>query len=231
MTAALRVISSMATRALLADLAADWSAQRGEPVRVESVGGVDAARRVAAGETFDVVVLASDAIDRLLAAGHLAAGSKVDLVRCEVAIAVPHGAPHPSVADEAGLRAAVSAASRIALSTGPSGTALVKRFERWGLADAVRDRLVQAPPGVPVGRLLAEGQADIGFQQLSELLGLSGIAVLGTMPPGLEIVTTFSAACCVAGRGRADVQPLLARWRSAATDEMKHRHGMLDARA
>lgn len=154
-------------------------------MRVESVGGVDAARRVAAGEAFDVVVLASDAIDRLLAAGHLVAGSKVDLVRCDVAIAVPEGAPHPSVADEAGLRAAVSAASRIALSTGPSGTALVKLFERWGLADAVRDRLVQAPPGVPVGRLLAEGAADIGFQQFSELLGLPGIAVLGTMPrPG-----------------------------------------------
>lgn len=200
-------------------------------MRVESVGGVDAARRVAAGEAFDVVVLASDAIDRLLAAGHLVAGSKVDLVRCDVAIAVPEGAPHPSVADEAGLRAAVSAASRIALSTGPSGTALVKLFERWGLADAVRDRLVQAPPGVPVGRLLAEGAADIGFQQFSELLGLPGIAVLGTMPPGLEIVTTFSAACCIAGRSMADVQPLLARWRSAATDEMKHRHGMIDARA
>ena len=227
MSGEIHVLSSMATRALLAELAAAGST----PVRVESVGGVDAAKRVAAGETFDVVVLASDAIDRLLAAGHLAAGSKVDLVRCDVAIAVPDGAQRPSVADEAGLRAAVSAASRIALSTGPSGTALVKRFERWGLADAVRDRLVQAPPGVPVGRLLAEGQADIGFQQLSELLGLSGIAVLGTMPPGLEIVTTFSAACCVAGRGRAEVQPLLARWRSAATDEMKHRHGMLDARA
>ena len=220
-----RVISSMATRALLADLAADGSA------RVESVGGVDAARRVAAGEPFDVVVLASDAIDRLLSAGHLVPGSKVDLVRCDVAIAVPESAPRPSVADEAGLRAAVSAAPRIALSTGPSGTALVQRFERWGLADTVRHRLVQAPPGVPVGRLLAQGDADIGFQQLSELLGLPGIAVLGTMPPGLEIVTTFSPACCGAARWVPDVHPLLAGWRPGATDEMKRRHGMTDARA
>ena len=231
MSTGLRVVSSMATRALLVDLAADGSARGGERVTVESAGGVDVARRVAAGEPFDVVVLASDAIDRLLAAGHLVAGSKTDLVRCAVAIAVPEGAPRPSVADEAGLRLAVQAASRIALSTGPSGTALVKLFERWGLADTVRARLVKAPPGVPVGRLLAEGNADLGFQQLSELLGLPGIAVLGTMPPGLEVVTTFSAACCPAVRSLGDVQPLLARWRSAATDEMKHRHGMLDARA
>jgi molybdate transport system substrate-binding protein len=231
MSAGLRVISSMATRALLADLAADWSAQGGDPVWVESVGGVDATRRVAAGEPFDVVVLASDAIDRLLAAGHLAAGSKIDLVRCDVAIAVPESAPRPSVVDETGLRSAVATAFRIALSTGPSGTALVKLFERWGLADTVRARLVQAPPGVPVGRLLAEGKADLGFQQFSELIGLPGIAVLGTMPPGLEVVTTFSAAYGVAGRSVADAGPLLAWWRSAATDEMKHRHGMTDARA
>jgi len=218
MSRELHVLSSMATRALLAELAAQWPA----PVRVESVGGVDAAKRVAAGEPFDVVVLASDAIDRLVAAGHLAADSKVDLVRCDVAVAVPSGAPRPSVADEAGLRAAAAAAGRIAVSTGPSGVALAKLLERWGLAD----RLVQAPPGVPVGRLLAQGDADLGFQQRSELLDLPGIAVLGAMPPGLEIVTTFSAA----SRDAVDAAPLLSHWRSPATDETKQRHGMMPAR-
>ncbi|MET0348479.1 MAG: substrate-binding domain-containing protein [Rhizobacter sp.] len=221
MSGDLHVLSSMATRALLAELAVQWSA----PVRVESVGGVDAAKRVAAGEAFDVVVLASDAIDRLVAAGHLAAESKVDLVRCDVAIAVPSGAPRPSVADEAGLRSAAAAAGRIAVSTGPSGVALAKLLDRWGIAD----RLVQAPPGVPVGRLLAQGEADLGFQQLSELIDLPGIAVLGTMPPGLEIVTTFSAAR-PATRDAVDAVPLLAHWRSAATDETKRRHGMMPAR-
>jgi len=222
MSGELHVLSSMATRALLAELAADWPA----PVRVESVGGVDAARRVAAGEPFDVVVLASDAIDRLIAAGHLAAGSKVDLVRCDVAIAVPSGSPRPSVANEAGLRAAAEAAGCIALSTGPSGVALTRLLEGWGLAD----RLVQAPPGVPVGRLLAQGDAALGFQQLSELIGLPGIDVLGTMPPGLEIVTTFSAARGVADRDKVDAERLLSHWRSATTDETKQRHGMMPAR-
>lgn len=225
--AAVHVVSSMATKALLAELVA---AGGGLPVRLESVGGVDAAKRVAAGEPFDVVVLASDAIDRLMAGGHLVDGSKTDLVRCDVAIAVRAGALRPPVADEAGLRAAVAGARRVALSTGPSGVALRQLFERWGLADTLGERLVQAPPGVPVGSLIAQGDADLGFQQLSELIGLADIEVLGPMPPGLEIVTTFSAARCRAGNPALDVQPLLDHWRSARTDDAKHRHGMTHAR-
>ena len=112
MSAALHILSSMATRALLADLAAQWPA----PVRVESVGGVDAAKRVAAGERFDAVVLPSAAFPGLVAGGHLAAGSRIDLVRSDVAIAVPSGAPRPSVADEAALSPGMGCSRRRARS-------------------------------------------------------------------------------------------------------------------
>ena len=87
----------MATRAVLAELAEGWSANSGIAVAIESVGGVDAARRAQAGEAFDVVLLASDAIDKLAAAGHVQSGSRVDLVRSAVAIAVRAGAPTPDV--------------------------------------------------------------------------------------------------------------------------------------
>ena len=106
----LTVISSMATRSLLAELAADCARETGVRASITAVGGVDAARRVAAGEPFDVVVLASDAIDRLIAAGHLPAGSRVDLVRSPVAVAVQAGAPVPDITNAAALCTALLAA-------------------------------------------------------------------------------------------------------------------------
>jgi len=199
-------ISSMATRLLLADLADAWRQHGGSEVGFESVGGVDAARRVESGEAFDLVVLASDAIDRLLGAGWLVAGSRTDLVRSAVAVAVRAGAARPDIGSEAALRRAVLSARSIGHSTGPSGVELLKLFERWGVTDALRGRVVQAPAGVPVGTLVARGEVELGFQQLSELMHLPGIELLGPMPARTQILTTFSAAL-----GRASAQPKAVR--------------------
>ena len=144
-------ISSMATRLFLAEVVAAWRKRGGADVAIESVGGVDAAKRVQSGEAFDVVVLAADAIKKLAAADRVVADSAIDLVRSGVAIAVPRGATRPDIGTEEALRAAVLAARSVGYSTGPSGVALQQLFARWGIADAIRDRLVQAPPGVPVG--------------------------------------------------------------------------------
>lgn len=219
----IRGISSMATRTLLAELTTAYTAASGQPVQIESVGGVDAARRVAAGETFDIVVLASDAIDRLIAAGHLVPG-RIDLVRSAVAVAVPAGQPLPDLSSEATLRCAVLSAPTIGYSTGPSGVALQALFARWGLADEVARRTVQAPPGVPVASLVAQGQVALGFQQLSEMQGVPGITLVGTLPTDVAIVTTFSAAVPAGGLPR--VQPLLDFLNSTAAAEVKRRHGM-----
>jgi len=222
-------ISSMATRPLLAELAEDYLRRSGVVVAFESVGGVDAARRVQAGEPFDVVVLASDAIDALAAAGRVVAGSRTDLVRSGVAIAVRAGARRPAVDSEEALRRAVLAARAVGYSTGPSGVALAKLFERWGVADVVRERLVQAPPGVPVGALVARGEVELGFQQLSELLHLDGITVLGMMPAPVQIDTTFSGGLCTGSTQPAAVRALLDFMRSPQTAETKRRHGMAPA--
>ena len=219
----------MATRAVLAELAAGWSANSGIAVAIESVGGVDAARRAQAGEAFDVVLLASDAIDKLAAAGHVQSGSRVDLVRSAVAIAVRAGAPTPDVSTEAAVKQAVLAAPSVSYSTGPSGTYLMQLFVRWGIAEQIRPRLVQAPPGVPVGTLVARGEVALGFQQLSELMHLDGIAVLGTLPPAIDYITTFSGALPAAGKkgSQADaVRTMLAWMASPETADTKRRHGM-----
>eukprot|EP01041_Mallomonas_annulata_P016225 gene16225-34007_t len=190
---ALRCISSMATRLLLTELAADFTARTGQAVVIESVGGVDAAKRVQAGEVFDAVFLASDAIAKLLAAGHLLSGSQVDLVHSGVAVAVQAGAVAPNISSEDAVRAAVLAAPTLSYSTGPSGVALAQLFARWGIADEIQSRIVQAPPGVPVASLVARGEVELGFQQLSELLGVAGIAIAGPLPPAIQITTIFSA--------------------------------------
>jgi molybdate transport system substrate-binding protein len=225
---AIKGISSMATRQVLADLVAAFASRTGTEVAIESVGGVDAARRVQAGEAFDVVVLASDAIDQLIAAGRVLADSKVDLVQSGVAVAVRAGAPRPDMADEAAVRRAVLNARSLSYSTGPSGVALARLFARWGIADEIRSRIVTAPPGVPVGSLVAQGEVELGFQQYSELINLGGLDVLGPLPPAIQITTTFSAGvCATATPAQADaVRGMLAFMASAEATEAKRRQGM-----
>jgi len=222
----LRLISSMATRALLAELAHEYPRQGGCRVAVEAVGGVDAARRVRAGEPFDVVVLAAKAIDELTAAGRIIAGSRVDLVRSGVAVAVRAGAPQPDIGDEDALRRAVLAAPTLAYSTGPSGVHLQQVFERWGVAAQIAPKIVQAPPGVPVGSLVADGRVALGFQQLSELMHLPGIAVIGPLPPGVQIVTTFAGGVATACAQPDAARALLLWMAGPAAAAARQRQGM-----
>lgn len=227
MSIRIAVISSMATKALLADLTRQFQQAHPEiEVQVESVGGVDAAKRVQAGEAFDVVALASDAIEKLVAAGHLLAETRVDIVRSAVAVAVPAGTPRPDISTEAALKAAVLAAPTLGYSTGPSGVQLARLFEHWGIAAEIAPRIVTPPPGVPVGSLVAKGEVALGFQQLSELMNLPGITLLGGLPEAVQIVTTFSAAQTVPSTQIAATRSYLDFLASAATAATKRQHGM-----
>lgn len=223
---ALKGISSMATRQLLAELVAVWQTQGGEPVDIESAGGVDVARRVENGEEFDVVFLASDAIARLEAAGRVLAGSQVDLARSSTAVAVPAGSGKPDISCEDAVRAAVASAPSIGYSTGPSGVALQKLFERWGIAQQIRSRLVQARPGVPVGSMVASGEVALGFQQLSELISVPGIVIAGLLPPPIAIDTVFSAGVIARSPRANTAGRLLAFMAAPSAAETKRRMGM-----
>lgn len=219
----------MATRQLLAELSAGFERVSGQRVSIESVGGVDAAKRVQAGEPFDVVVLAADAIDKLCTAGHLLAGSRVDLVHSGVAVAVRAGAFAPDLGSEDAVRRAVLAARSVSCSTGPSGVALARLFERWGIAGEIANRMVQAPPGVPVGALVARGEVELGFQQLSEMLNVDGITIVGPLPPAIQITTTFSAGIGAHGEQPDRVRALLAYMTSPQAVDAITRQGMQPA--
>ena len=219
-------ISSMATRQVLAELVELYGRQCGDRIAIESVGGVDAAKRVQAGEVFDVVILASDAIAKLAASGHVVPASQVDLVHSGVAVAVRAGASVPDISSEDAVRRAVLAARSLSYSTGPSGVALAQLFERWGIAQEIAPRIVQAPPGVPVGTLVARGEVELGFQQLSELLHVSGITLVGPLPPAIQITTTFSGAIAANARQPDAARALLAFMASPEAADAKRRQGM-----
>ena len=219
-------ISSIATRQLLADLACSYQQQTGVTVAITSVGGVDAVQRLQTGAAFDVVFLAAVTIDKLITSGHVQADSRVDLVQSPVAVAVRAGAPVPDIASEDAVKQAVLAAPSISVSTGPSGVFLNQLFARWGIAEQVAPRLVQAPPGVPVGSLVARGDVALGVQQGSERMTLPGSTVVGTLPAAIACITTFSAGLGLACSQPDAVRAMLAFMTSTACAATIRRHGM-----
>ncbi|WP_250535914.1 substrate-binding domain-containing protein [Caballeronia sp. AZ10_KS36] len=228
--APITVISSMATRQVLNDLADVYMQHAGQRVTVESVGGVAAARRIEDNEVFDVVVLASDVIARLAEAGRVDATSRVGIARSGIAVAVAAGAARPSIDSGAAVREAVLAARSIGYSTGPSGAHLVRLFEGWGIADAIASRIVQAPPGVAVGTLIARGEVELGFQQMSELIGVAGVDIVGPLPDDVQALTVFEGAVCATARAPAESRALLAFMAAPENDEIRQRYGMEPAR-
>jgi molybdate transport system substrate-binding protein len=222
----LTVISSMATKDVLQFLAHDFQSLHSASVAVESIGGVNVNRRVRAGEVFDLVVLAADAIDQLIGEGHLRSGSRVDFVSSGIVAAVKAGAKIVGIESVKALKQAILDAKTISYSTGPSGVYLERLFAEWGIESEIKPRLIVAPPGVPVGSLIANGEVELGFQQLSELISLPGITLLGPLPPEIQLVTTFSAAVASTASHIELANRFLEYIKSGGTLATKKRAGM-----
>lgn len=219
------VISSMATRHILSELVRNFEVSFDCSVALTSIGGVDAARRLAAGEAFDLVVLARDALGKLARDGHVMADSMVDFAKSPAAIAVHESAECPAICDEAAIRDTLRAAGIVGVSTGPSGKAVRTLLREWGFVEP-QLTIVEAPPGMPVARLVAARAVDIGFQQMSELLGEPGINIFGPIPDHVLPMTTFAMAACRNGANPADAAALLRYLSSAEASSAKSRGGM-----
>jgi molybdate transport system substrate-binding protein len=227
----MKAISSMATRHVLVDLLAAASTAGLPQIELESAGGLDAAGRVAAGEAFDLVFLADDALRRLASGGSVRSDSVTPLVLSQVAAAVRAPTrdvprpPGPTLSDGADVRRALFAAGRIGYSTGPSGTELVRMIEDWGLYDALQARLVRAPPGVPIAVMLADGDVDLGFQQLSELARQPEVHILGVLPHDCAIETVFSGAVARTAGNPVLATEVLSFLASEAAAPIRRAHG------
>ena len=219
-------ISSMATRQILAERSSVYRQKTGRSVAIESVGGVDAARRIRSGEKFDIVVLADDAMKKLEEDGFLKPGSRAGFADSAIAVAVRSGARRPDLSNEAATKAAVLSSQSIGYSTGPSGTHVLKLLEKWDADQSKSVRIIQAPPGVPVGTLVARGDAELGFQQLSEFLDVPGIDIIGALPREIQSLTRFSCGVCARASNEAGARDFISYLTSAEADASIRRHGM-----
>ena len=169
---------------------------------------------------------AADVIDRLVGEGCLVRGSRTDLARSGIAVAVRSGSARPDIATEEDVKRAVQNAGRLSYSTGPSGAYLEQLFQGWGILEQIRGRIVVPPPGVPVGSLVADGSVALGFQQFCELKDVPGVEVLGPLPSSIQSVTTFSGGIGTACREPGAAGALLEFMASAEVADLKRRHGM-----
>ncbi len=150
-------------------------------------------KEIAAGARGDIAMLTREAIDQLAEQGMVLAGSRIDIARSEIGIAVRRGARKPDIGSPQALRHALLAASSIAHSkTGQSGIYFPTVLERLGISEQMQGKLVVPAGGVPIGDIVASGDAEMGIQQISELMPVDGIEILGSLPEPLQKITIFS---------------------------------------
>jgi molybdate transport system substrate-binding protein len=212
--AELKVLSTQATEEAYRELVPQFEKDTGHKVTTVFTGTLDANKRLAAGETYDLLIMSGPSIDEHIKAGKVVPGSRVDLAKSGVGVGVKAGAPKPDISTTEALKKTLLAAKSIGYSTGPSGVYVIGLFQRMGIADEVKGKLKQTPTGVFVGSIIASGEAEIGFQQVSELSHFAGVDYVGPLPADIQQFTTFSSGI-VAGTKETDAAKALVKFITA----------------
>jgi molybdate transport system substrate-binding protein len=198
--AEIKVLSTQATEGAYRELVPQFEKATRHKVTTIFSGTLDVQKRLAAGESYDMIIMAAPAIDAQIKAGKVVAGSRVDIAKSGVAVGVPKGAPKPDISTTEALKKTVLAAKSIGYSTGPSGVYVINLFEKLGVAEHVKDKLKQTPTGVFVGSIIANREVEIGFQQVSELADFPGVDYVGPLPAEVQQTTLFSSGIIVGGK-------------------------------
>ncbi len=187
------VLSTQATEQAYRELLPQFEKATGHTVKITYTGTLDAKKRIAAGEPFDLLIMASPDIDAFIATGTLAPGSRIDLAKSGVGVGVKAGAAKPDIATTEAFKKALLAAKSIGYSTGPSGNYVIGLFDRLGIADQIKPKLKQTPTGVFVGTITASGEVEIGIQQVSEMSHFAGVDYVGPLPADIQKMTIFAS--------------------------------------
>jgi molybdate transport system substrate-binding protein len=191
--AEINVISQTAMREILEELVPMFEKSTGHKVTLIWSGTVDIMKLIGGGEVVDLVIAGADSIDALTEQGKILAGDRVILAKSCVGVAIKAGAPKPDISSGDALKKALLAAKSIGYSTGPSGVLVARLFQRMGIADQIKSKVVVVAVGTSVGEAVARGEAEIGFQQVSELLPIKGIDFIGPLSPDVQQITLFPA--------------------------------------
>jgi molybdate transport system substrate-binding protein len=192
-SAEITVLSSGAVREIVTELLPQFEKSSGHKVAINWSGTAEIKTQIGGGETYDLVIAAEPVVDAFIKDGKLQSGSRVDLVRSGVGVAVKAGAPKPDIGSAAAVKSALLAAKSVAYSTGPSGVYVQALFGKLGIADQMKAKSKQTVSGTRVGEYLARGDAELGFQQIAELIHEKGIDFLGPLPPDIQNITVFSS--------------------------------------
>src|SRR4249920_2108168 len=224
--AEINVVSTQATEGAYLELAAQFEKASGHKVTTIFTGTLNVQKRLADGEPYDLIIMAGPAIDEQIRLGKALAGSRVDLAKSGTGLAVRKGAAKPDISSADALKQTLLTAKSIGYSTGPSGLYMLSVFEKLGIAEQVKGKLKQTPSGVFVGSLIANGDAEIGFQQISELVHFAGIDYVGPLPGNLQRMTTFSAGIH-SGAKQADAAKALVKFITApSAASVIRKHGL-----
>lgn len=190
--AQITALSSNGVREAVTELVPQFEKATGHRVQVVWDGTLNIKKRIGSGEVADLVLVPAEDVDALIASGGLTAGSRVDIAKSIIGAAVRSGVAKPDISTGEKLKGVLLAAKSIVISSGPSGVHLLELLEKQGIAGTVKPKLKQLPSGQSVGEALARGEGDLGFQQVSELLHVSGITYIGPLPAEVQKVTIFA---------------------------------------
>ena len=188
-----KVMAANAVKEPFVELVAAFEKSSGHKVTAVWSGTAGITKSISGGELVDIVIVGAADIDKLIQAGKLVAGSRADFAKSGVGVAVRAGLPKPDISSAEAVKKAVLEAKSVAYSSGPSGLYIAELFNRMGIAEQVKHKLKLPPSNVLVGDVLARGEADLGFQQASDLLHVKGIVYIGPLPPEIQNITVYAA--------------------------------------
>jgi molybdate transport system substrate-binding protein len=220
------VLSSLATREAYLELVPQFETATGHKVATTWAGTVNIMKRMSDGEVFDLVISSSTSIGDLTKQSKIVAGSATNLSKTGIGIGVRKGARKPDVGSAEAFKRAMLAAKSIGLSTGPSGVYLEKLFERLGIAGLVKGKIKQIPSGGTVAPLVASGEAEIGFQQISEIAHADGIDYVGPLPADLQLISVFTAGVHTGAKHPNEARALVTFLTTPAGIAVMKRHGL-----